>query len=328
VKLFRGAALVTASLVLALVGVEVGLRLFGHPPWMSLRTRPDEPTLNDPDAEIGWTLRPGHWRYGPYVPRGTPIEVTISADRSRRTRAEAEPDPPRPEVLFLGCSFTFGWGVSDDETFAWGFQARRPDLDVRNRGTGAYGTWQALLLLDRVLAAGERPAHVVYGFIPEHGPRNVGSPSWLKALAMFSSQNDVAVPYCDLDRNGALVCHPPERYPVWPLRESSAAITLLQDSWYEVGARGRAASAEEVTRRLVAEMDARCRSAGIRFSLLLLRVGVPKRDAIVPFALAHGIDVIDCDRPMLPGDNVPGDVHPNGRVHQAWAECLASSLGG
>ena len=56
-----------------------------------------------------------------------------------------------------------------------------------------------------------------------------------------------------------------------------------------------------MTRRLVLEMAERCRAAGIRFSLLPLKVGMPRRDAIVPFARAHGIDVVDCDLPMLPG---------------------------
>ena len=317
------------ALLLAVGVVELGLRGAGYRPWMSLRTNPVEPVLHDPDPELGWQLRPGHWRYGPYVPGGELVEVTISNDRTRRTRPEepAGRAPGRPEVLLLGCSFTFGWGVSDDETYAWGVQALRPDLDVENRGTGAYGTLQARLLLERVLASGDRPAQVVYGFIPEHAARNVGGETWMKTLAMFTGQNIVTVPYCELDRDGALHCHPPATYPRWPLRERSAAITLLQDGWYDLEAHHRAASADEVTRRLVLELAERCRAAGVRFSLLLLKVG-PKRDAIVPFALAHGIEVIDCDRPMRPGDNVRGDVHPNGRVHRAWAACLAPSLGG
>jgi hypothetical protein len=328
-QLALGLGATSLALLVTLATLELGLRAGGYRPWTTFRTRPDEPTLHDPDPELGWVLRPGHWRYGPYATGGTPIEVTISTDRTRRTRGdEGVGSDPGRTVLLLGCSFTFGWGVSDDETWAWGLQTRRPDLDVRNRGTGAYGTLQALLLLERVLASGERPARVIYGFIPDHGVRNVNAPGWFRALAMFSGQNIVAFPYCDLDRNGRLVRHPPEQYPAWPLREWSAAVTLLQDGWFAFRARGRAASAEEVTRLLIAEMDARCRSAGIRFSLLLLRVGPSRRDAYVPFAHAHGIDVLDCDRALGRGDFVPGDLHPNARVHQGWAACVADALAG
>jgi hypothetical protein len=324
------AALVTLAVgfVVAAALSELGVRAAGYHPWISLRLQPVEPTLNDPDPELGWVSRPGHWRYGPYAPGGPPVEVTISAERTRRTRLDdsAAPEARRPELLLLGCSFTFGVGVSDDETYAWQLQALRPDLDVRNRGTGAYGTLQALWLLDRVLASGERPARVVYGFIPEHGGRNVGDPGWMKALAMLTGQNIVTIPYCEIDRDGALRCHPPERYPHWPLREWSAAITLLQDRWYQFGARGREAAADEVTRRLVLELAKRSRAAGARFSVLLLSVDAHGREAIVPFARSQGIDVIDCDRTIRAPDRVPGDLHPNGRVHQAWAECLAGSL--
>jgi hypothetical protein len=318
------------SVIFALTTVEIGLRASGHGPWRSLRTRPGEPTFHDPDPDLGWILRAGHWQYGPYATGGTPIEVTISSDRSRRTRLDPGDDAgsPRPQVLLVGCSFTFGWGVSDDETWAWGLQALRPDLDVRNRGTAAYGTFQALLLLERLLASGERPAHVIYGFIPDHGVRNVAAPGWMKALGMFTGQNIVEFPYCELDRDGRLVRHPPESYPVWPLREWSATMTFLQDSWFDFEGRTRAAGADEVTRRLIAEMDDRCRKAGIPFSLLLLRVGPSRRDAFVPFARTHGIDLIDCDRALGRGDFVPGDLHPNARVHRTWAACVADGLVG
>ena len=59
---------------------------------------------------------------------------------------------------------------------------------------------------------------------------------------MFTGQNIVAVPYGKLDRD-ALRCDRPERYSRWPLRERSAAITLLQDGWYESSPLGAALGA-------------------------------------------------------------------------------------
>jgi len=315
-----------ASMLLALVALEGGLRAAGYRPWRQIRTNPLEPVLHDPDAELGWVLRPGHWRYGPYAPGATPVEVTILPDRRRRTRPNPDLSGRGAPVLLLGCSFTFGWAVSDDETWAWGLQALRPDLAVENRGTGAYGTFQALLLLERVLASGERPARVLYGFIPQHGARNVGDPSWLKALGILSGQNITGPPYTTLAADGGLIRHPPEPYPAWPLRAHSAAMTLLQDTSYAFAARDRARTSDEVTRRLVAEMAERSRAAGARFSVVLLSVGAREREAIVPFARARGIDVIDCDRPLGLSDRVPGELHPNARVHAAWAECVAGAL--
>src|SRR5262249_20828385 len=109
------------STLLAFAAVEGYLRATGYRPWRQLRDNTFEPILHDPDTELGWVLRPGHWRYGPYAPGGPRVEVTISSDRARRTQDDGDPLPaPRRRVLLLGCSFTFGWAVSDDETWAWG----------------------------------------------------------------------------------------------------------------------------------------------------------------------------------------------------------------
>ena len=72
-------------------------------------------------------------------------------------------------MLLVGCSFTMGWAVADDETWAWRLQELRPDVEVVNRGVGGYGTLQSLLLLEQLLGRdGQRPARVLYGFI-DHG---------------------------------------------------------------------------------------------------------------------------------------------------------------
>jgi hypothetical protein len=314
------------SVSLSLVAVELGLRAAGYRPWVAITDAPIEPVLHDPDDVLGWWLRPGHWRFGPYARGGAMVEVTIGSDRTRRTRPNPSEAPPAPEVMLLGCSFTFGWAVSDDETWAWQLQELRPQLRITNRAVGAYGTFQSLLLLERVLAEGARPQRVVYAFASDHIMRNVNPQKWMKMLAVLSRQHFIAVPYCTLGSDGGIVRHPPQAYPAWPLRSRSAAVALLQDGWFGLGARVREPDANEVTRQLIAAMAERCRAAGVRFSLLVLK-GDDKRSEVVPFAQERGIEVIDCDRTISPQDRVPGDVHPNRAFNRGWAECVANGLG-
>src|SRR5262249_12408647 len=54
-------------------------------------------------------------------------------------------DPGAPTALFIGCSFTQGWAISDQETFPWGVQEHFPAARVLNAGTAGYGTYQSLL---------------------------------------------------------------------------------------------------------------------------------------------------------------------------------------
>ena len=132
--LFATAA-VLLSLISALAIAEVAARAYGHRPRLPA-TRP-EPGFHVPDPVLGWKPVPGHYRLGPYSPGGVPADVTIRSDGSRESGGGAAAG--RPQVVLVGCSFTMGWAVSDDETWGWRLQELRPDLEVVNRGVGGYG---------------------------------------------------------------------------------------------------------------------------------------------------------------------------------------------
>jgi hypothetical protein len=314
--------------LLALVVAEGVLRVTGRWRLGDLPVkRTQQPTWHEPDPELGWWLRPGHYVYRRFREKGAEVEVTIGADRSRRTRVDVDgaSAAARPELLALGCSFTFGQDVSDQETWPWRLQALRPDLDVRNRGTAAYGTLQALLLLERVLAQGERPRHVIYGFIPQQGVRNVGEPHWQLILANLA-RSPIALPYGTLDGDGRLVRHPPRTYPSWPLHRWLALPNFLEWKWLESSATTRQLQEAEVTRQLLQAMADVCRAHGIRFSLLMLLDDPPRAGQFAAMARGHGIEVIDCHRELTRDEVVGGIGHPNGRAQAAWGECVAAYL--
>ena len=317
----RWLGLATALLTVAAVVVvaELVSRATGHRPRTRLE-RPD-PRMYAPDPLLGWRPVPGRYTFGPYVPGGTPAPVTIRPDGARA----AAPEPPtgRPSLLLLGCSFTLGWGVSDDETWAWRIQELRPDLEVVNRGAAGYGTVQALLLLEALLRDGKRPRHVLYGDIGAE-LRNIAAPMWLAMLT--ATGQTAATPYGTLGANGELVRHPPAAYPSFPLHDRLASVAVLERAWADTRHGGREATARPVTERAIVEMAERCRAAGIGFSLVILELREPARSARLTFARAHGIDVIDCNADRVPGDSVPGEGHPNGTLHRRWGDCVAAAL--
>jgi len=117
---------------------------------------------------------------------------------------------------------------------------------------------------ERLHARGERPAQVLYGYMPQHGIRNVAAPQWLLFLAAFTSAKNIATPYSTLDDGGRLVRHPPQAYPRWPLVDRSAAIALLEWTWLSRAWAWRLGQQDAVTRQLIAEMAALCRAHGVR----------------------------------------------------------------
>ena len=66
------------------------------------------------------------------------VDVTIDAYR-RRIVPKANPGPAQEFIAFLGCSYTFGEGVSDDETLPARVQQQLPEHNVYNLGLFSYG---------------------------------------------------------------------------------------------------------------------------------------------------------------------------------------------
>src|SRR5437879_1593276 len=71
------------------------------------------------------------------------FRVTIGDDGYRVT-SRASDSQKKPDLWILGCSYTWGLGVNDEETFPWIVQSSMRELRVRNLGGNGYGNLQAL----------------------------------------------------------------------------------------------------------------------------------------------------------------------------------------
>src|SRR5262245_34073314 len=322
--LFRVLAVIVSSTI-ALSAAELAARARGNHPRLP-STRGPEPPSHVVDPTLGWRPLPGRYQFGPYSPGASPVTVTIRADGARETGiAGAE---GRPELLLIGCSFTMGWAVSDNETFAARVQSQRPDLEVVNHGVGAYGTLQSLLLLEKLLLEeGQHPAWVLYGYFGHHDVRNIADPS--RMAGMVDNKIQVATPYCTLSGEGRLIRHPPRRYPSLPLHQYLALVAMLEHVWAGAGIDRSAATQRAVTEQLVVEMAELCRRVGIGFSVVLLNlrdIPEPERATRVQSWRDQRVDVIDCNRPLTPDLQVDGDGHPNPELHRLWGDCIAAAL--
>ncbi len=124
--------------------------------------------------------------------------LRISAPRSGREEAS---------VLFFGCSFTFGWGVQDQETLPYRtgvLSAGR--YAVSNFGVIGYGPHHALATIEQGLveaAVEVRPRYAVYSLIGDHILRVMGWGPW----------NNVSPRYALSDAGGVVYQGPFESTP-------------------------------------------------------------------------------------------------------------------
>lgn len=121
-------------------------------------------------------------------------EARYSTDAlGRRVVPGSATGPDAPLLALFGCSFTFGTGVHDAETYAAQVAERLPGLTVHNFGVPGYAFQHMWLLLRDPEVAAElrgRRGVVVYMAMGHHVERLVGDPSlgaaWLRGLPRLS----------------------------------------------------------------------------------------------------------------------------------------------
>ena len=270
-----------------------------------------------PDRVLGWTNRPGTGHSN----EPGHVAMTFWPDGQRASSSTSDRRAGRT-VLLMGCSYTAGLGVADDETFAWRLNERFPDLRFENYGVPAYGTYQSLLLLEQLLRGrGQPPELVVYGFIGDHVRRNAAPLSWLRQLRSSRGLYEVP-PHVTLEGDG-LAEHPPGVIAAWPLEHQSAMVRALHDlSFGNQPNRGRWNLL--ATHRLLERMNREVEEAGSRLLVAVLDDLPPRTEAF----LAEGrIAFVDCREPAFHRDpELQIGQHPSAKLHALWSECLSRAL--
>lgn len=219
-------------------------------------------------------------------------------------------------VEILGCSFTFGHGVADDEPFPAVLQRDHwTDLEVRNRGVLGYGTMQAMAWLDEIAMSEPGLKRVLYGWLDFHVERNGPNPTW---LAMIDRSN--------------------QRLPLYDVRAGRPVFDRL------IGLEG-ALDAEDPelsritwtnTEAAIRQMDRTAAAAGAAFHVVLLPNRFPDmatvdQERIRKLLADTGVDVIDLAAMDGATDDalyLPLDGHPNAEWHRRVAAGIAAALDG
>jgi len=125
------------------------------------------------DPEIGARANPSsHARriYPAVRDRQTFAFDIYTDDRGARVDGPGQRSPAQVDVLVVGDSFSWGYALSNPETYARHL-ARELETGVSNFAMAAYGTTQSLQMLRR--NGDLAPKLIVYGIIAHHIERNV-----------------------------------------------------------------------------------------------------------------------------------------------------------
>jgi hypothetical protein len=252
------------------------------------------------DPRLGWRHEPDSSTVHEHL--DFKAHYTIDAAGNRVLPQVAE---PRGRIVLMGCSFTFGHGVDDNQTYAAQL-ASGPwrDWQLENLAVSGWGTSQAYLRLEQRLQQPPLPDLVLYGWLATHAQRNERRRSWLELLDLFGRRNP-------------LVTWPPDQPPQSKLIGPRDGVDDSPSL--------RAAEQEQSVRLLVA-IDQLCRQHGVRFACVLLANQSTTEDGVTDPLVARlkeqNVMVIDARR--VQGSYFLHDGHPQADWHAAMARFLAA----
>ncbi|MGB3465371.1 MAG: hypothetical protein WBA74_08875 [Cyclobacteriaceae bacterium] len=241
-----------------------------------------------------------------------------------------------PTLAVFGCSYTYGMGVNDKETFSAVLNQLSKQYRVSTYAVPGYGTVQGFMQLQRQVKTGRKPAIALFNFADFHLDRNAMSPAYRLhlsigyKLAISDTESEMAesnFPYVSLTGD-RLHWHSEQwsqLYTHWQGRETFALINLLQT----ISDRYRTASIDKIriTTALFRDIRDFCRSHGIS----LVVAGMTQNES-TKTVLQHleqiQVNVADISLPLASAEynHLPYDSHPNKYAHKRLATGLYNYL--
>jgi hypothetical protein len=326
--LFSLTALMCLTIFLIITS-EIILRLKGFRPWqpvgLSFNVEPAG-KLYRKDPTLGYTNIPG--RFTITLADGYSFTATNLSNGLRITHPLITYGTVRPkdEIWIFGCSFTYGWGLNDPETFPWLLQERFSNYEVVNFGVDGYNTVQSLLQFREALASGRVPKAVLLCFASWHDERNIFSRNWQKAIISLRNFGQLFYPYARFDEYGKLHYYWGEvNFFPFPFMKYSSLMNFVEENFDKL--EDRYYKISEVTKALLLEFA----NTGKKAHIPVVIAGIthsPGTRKMLAFERENGVKAVDIsvDLNIRENTNYPHDGHPGRLADRKYADALETFL--
>jgi hypothetical protein len=213
---------------------QLKINIFGYPKIGIFQTDPQFGFRHKPSA-TGRHKIPYHFN------------ATYTTDKYGNRKTPG--DHSLPKILLLGCSFTFGHGVNDEDAYPAILSRKFPDFKIINGGCMAWGTIQAWLKLKEELSRNDSIIIVTYGIISHHLKRNYLDNEWLLQLSNWDKKS----PHYEFENGKIIFCGLAGPTTHQKVRDISLIDTEIK-----------------LTKAIISDMDSLCKSRQIPFVLVHL----------------------------------------------------------
>jgi len=319
--------LIPISIFFSLLIIELLLQLTGFKPWEYEKTEINNQKIFKHDYELGWISKQGVYELTINDSKKSKIKFQIE---NRGNRYTGSYNLEKDKIIFVGGSFTQGWGVNDHDTFPYLIQKKLNNFHIYNFAQSGYGGLQSLILLAREINNLQSTKLIIYGFIEHHEQRNTARSDWLKILLKYSKrgyEQIPKVPYASIDSKNELVYHKPVSYIKFPLRDKLASVVLLENFYMKQSTRHRKKNQKKVTKKIFIELNKIAKKNNSNFLIVNLNSSnADSQKEYKNFLTSHNINYVDCNLLLKKDLMVPNDFHPNAQAHFLYNECISKFI--
>jgi hypothetical protein len=254
---------------------------------------------------------------------GTALDYRVTSDSQGLRATRRGPAADGPRIFVFGCSFSYGWMISDDDTYAWRLQSAFPQAQVTNFAQPGFGTTHAVVQLMEQIEQGNIPDVCIFAYLPTmeqpfgHPDRNVANPLNIMAITTqveFSEYlTRMSYPRAHLKVGGGIsLSYVP--MDVRALQGVNPAHIAVDTAYTHL-----------VTRGLVDVIMELAKTHG--FTPIFINLLPADRDTLPSYLRdAHGLEMIDGVLPLQDADpryRVSRlDIHPNAVSHEIYFDRL------
>lgn len=321
-------------IILTPVCLELALLIMSAKPYIqqnySIESSPKNAYIGHKTLGIG--LNPGSYTITHNKKHA--FAVNHTPNKLRKVTGRLPKDSTIVSVGFFGCSFTYGYGVNDNEHYVSKLQSLFPETYMQNHGVIGYGTVQSLLQLNALEAQNELPDKVVLGFATDHFERNALTNQFRRALKIgFDNSLETAkvtmqgakFPYLNTPSDSIAFENWDNLYEDWTGRDLFASINFIQTKKDQITDNTR--DLVTISAALIKKMNRICNHHNIEFLVVLLdsNTRTPALKIILENNKINFVEV-GFDFSSTVYTNLPYDMHPNANGHQFITKKIVSAF--
>lgn len=315
----------TIILLCFLLFLEITFRILGFSPLGINQKIVSKPEICYSTDSLGITLKEGNYK----INIDNCIEYYATHNREGRRITSKTPIISPNKIFVFGCSFAYGVGINDKDTFPFLLQNLVREYEVDNYSIPGSGTMQAYLNLKKSLEKGGRPKIVVLSYATFHEERNQLTRSFeSKLFEGIKFHKDLLstkffYPRCIIKNKNMTIEYVDivkDFFPI-PLVKYLAIATFVDQIWNEINYK----TIEGFPVSKIIFKDFQKLAEHYDFKLIIADVSYNKKsNEIETFCLVNNLKYLNIspDYSKANYSLEPCDFHPNQLAHEIYAHKL------